>query len=177
MDWGITKYILDNADNTDSQDRPSYWFLIGLFFSAVSFIIGSIKFIIVSFIIGSIVGALFGHSRSRMFWKTWPYWLRGGVVGGGIALMYAILLYSCAYTVTGYDVFRCMGLFELWGPAHPVGLAMAYFQPIFNYSWIWAEGYSSFIAIPVWFFIGAECGALYTMFWALIEYVKSKIKK
>src|SRR3990167_2642175 len=161
-DGEITKYILDNADNKSSQARPPYWFLIGLLFSAVASITGSIRFIVVSFLIGTIVGVFFGHSKSRAFWKRCPYWLRGGVVGGGTALIYAILFYSCAYAVSDYGIFGCMGLFQLWGPAYPVALAMVYFQPIFNYSWIWAEGYSAFVAIPVWIFVGAELGALYT---------------
>lgn len=163
----ITKYILGNLDNTNSQGKPPYWFLVGLFLSAVAFIIGSVQFIVVSFLVGSTIGVLFGYAKSRLIWKHWPYWLRGGVIGGGVALIYAVLLYSCAYSVSGYAVFGCMGLFQLWGPAYPVGLIIAYFQPIFNYSWIWAEGYSTFIAVPVWFVFGSLIGTF-------IGFVKNK---
>lgn len=176
-DGKITKYILDNDDNKNYLGKPPYWISVGFFFSAVAFIIGSIKFIIVSFLIGCIIGALFGNKKSIILWKHCPYWLRGGIVGGGIALIYAILLISCVYTVSDYGVFGCMGLFELWGPAYPVGLAMAYFQPIFNYSWIWAEGYSFLVAIPVGFISGALLGALGGAFWVLIKYIKSRKNK
>ncbi len=35
-----------------------------------------------------------------MSWKKWPYWLRGGVIGGGIGLVFAALTTSCLSLVS-----------------------------------------------------------------------------
>ena len=43
-----------------------------------------------------------------MNWKHWPYWLRGGVIGGGVTLVSVFLFYSCILLDTSHGSFLCL---------------------------------------------------------------------
>lgn len=102
-----------------------------------------------------------------MNWKNWPYWLKGGVIGGGVALIYALLFYSCPFITSGYNIIGCGAVFYMLGPIYPVGWLLGIIQSIFNYAWILPEFYAPVISVAAWFVVGAFLGAL-------IQYTKSK---
>lgn len=102
----------------------------------------------------------------NMNWKHWPYWLRGGVVGGGVALGFYLLAYMCF--LVGGDYF-CL-IFYIAGPIYPAGLFLNLFEPVFNYSSAVVEASAPILSVPIWFIFGSLIGAL-------AGSIKSKNKK
>ncbi len=56
----------------------------------------------------------------RSNWKKWPYWLRGGVIGGGVALLFVVLFFSCSLVITPGG-FLCLP-FILVSPLYPIAM-------------------------------------------------------
>lgn len=89
----------------------------------------------------------------NMSWKHWPYWLRGGVIGGGVTAVSIVPLYLCDLIVTGYGDLGC-------------GLAFLIISPMFPLFWLSARFGPFPVSIPVfmvagviiWFIIGALIG-------------------
>src|SRR3989338_3279021 len=52
------------------------------------------------------------------FWKNWPYWLRGGVVGGGIVILSLTLGFSCLHFLISGESYgiECIPLALPWIP-------------------------------------------------------------
>jgi|SRR3989344_7677296 len=94
-----------------------------------------------------------------MFWKRMPYWLRGGVVCGGVTIASAILAFGCpqmVYLFLGNDPgFVC--------------LPFVFISPLFPIYIIW-ERIQFFDKLPfllsplfgtiVWFLLGSFAGFL-----------------
>ncbi|MBI2889052.1 MAG: hypothetical protein HYY10_03975 [Candidatus Liptonbacteria bacterium] len=95
-------------------------------------------------------------------WKRWPYWLRGGAIGGGTALIYLVLLYTCPG-----GGFGCLIFFYVIGPVYPVAWLMTLVSPVFNYGDAFAEAYAPIVSVPFWFVLGSIIGLV-------VGYVKSK---
>ena len=87
-----------------------------------------------------------------MNFKKWPHWLRGGVIGGGVALVFYLIVSFC------FDYF-CL-VFYIISPIYPVIFLLNLLGPIFNYSWIYAEVYAPIVSIPIYFILGSIIGAL-----------------
>lgn len=95
-------------------------------------------------------------------WKHWPYWLKGGVIGGGVAVLFSILSFSCLYFLTspGSWGFECL----------PFALP---FLPIINFLFRFPATYSfpsviiTVIEIALYFTAGSLLGVL-------VYYIKSK---
>ncbi|MBI2888946.1 MAG: hypothetical protein HYY10_03420 [Candidatus Liptonbacteria bacterium] len=89
-----------------------------------------------------------------MHWKKWPYWLRGGVIGGGIAIISAALTELCASQIPslGYSSlgFECLPLAIPWIPLWPALWALK----IQNTATLF------FIGVVIWFFLGSLIGTL-----------------
>lgn len=156
VDGEITKYILDSNDKSSHSNKFPYWF--GLFFSTLALLTSSIKFIVISFFVGLIIGILFSYVKSKIFWKQLPYWLKGGVVGGGVVFISVVLTQFCEYQilVPGYSGlgFECFPFAVPWIPF--------WFIPNFVSLKIY-EG----AVILIWFASGSVLGYLF-------GYIKSK---
>ena len=97
-------------------------------------------------------------------WKHWPYWLRGGVIGGGVTLVSVFLVYSCDLLDTSTGSFFCL-----------IPLVLS---PMFPFVWL-VDTNSQLSALPGiflpiisivgWFLIGSLLGVL-------VEYIKSRRK-
>lgn len=101
-----------------------------------------------------------------MNWKNWPYWLRGGVIGGGVTVVSVALFYSCTLLDTTHGSFLCLP-FLFISPMFPFAILFDELGPIFQYQ-------LPFILMPVisiisWFIIGSFFGVL-------IGYIKSRKK-
>jgi len=127
----------------------------------------------------NLTDALFVFTLSRVTiscmksWKQWPYWLKGGVIGGGVAFLFYFLLYGCFFA-TSIDLkpgevgstYYCLVFFVI-SPIYPVGLLLNLLGPIFDYSSGFVEAYAPILSIPIWFIIGSIVGAL-------VGYIKIK---
>ena len=87
-----------------------------------------------------------------MNFKKWPYWLKGGVIGGGVAFIFYLIVSFC------FDYF-CL-VFYIVSPIYPAGLILNSLGPVFHYSSGFAEAYAPVFSIPIWFIIGLLIGAL-----------------
>ncbi|MDO8482894.1 MAG: hypothetical protein Q7S86_03695 [bacterium] len=90
-------------------------------------------------------------------WKHWPYWLRGGVIGGGVTLLFVVLFYSCGLFDTDSESFFCLP-FIIVSPSFPFAILFDKLNPIFQYQ-------LPFIIMPVvsvlsWFIFGSFVGLL-----------------
>jgi len=94
-------------------------------------------------------------------WKKWPYWLRGGVIGGVIGILPLVAILFCSFG------FGCVSLFL--APLFPIRVLIGFSDPIFHYNWTFTEGYAPIINIILWFFTGSLVGAL-------VGYIKSRKK-
>ncbi len=109
------------------------------------------------------------------FWKKLPYWLKGGVIGGGIALACYLLMNSCFLLSSiglkagevGFSYY--CSAFYILGPAYPTAWLINLFEPILHYSWTSAEVYAPVLSIPLWFILGSFIRIL-------VGYIKSKKK-
>ena len=105
-----------------------------------------------------------------MHWKQWPNWLRGGMIGGGIALAYLASLYTCSFLFTGIGGnFACFTIFYIAGPVYPVAWLMVFVSPLFHYGGAFAEAYAPIVSVPTWFVLGSTIGLV-------VGYTKSKQK-
>ena len=100
------------------------------------------------------------------FWNKWPYWLRGGIIGGVVALLSVLLYYSCSVVVSGYTAFWC-GIFISFGPVYAVfwllniaGLGFLLHDTIWGHVFSYSDTRLFIISIIVWFFLGALVGTL-----------------
>lgn len=91
------------------------------------------------------------------FWKNWPYWLRGGVIGGGITLIFVVLFYSCNILDTSPGSFLCLP-FIITSPIFPFAILFDNLDPFFHYR-------LPFVFVPVgsvagWFVVCSLIGFL-----------------
>ncbi len=101
-------------------------------------------------------------------WKQWPYWLRGGVIGGGVSLAFVVLWYFCALsanTNTPSEVasgFVCLSIFT-FSPIFPIAFLLNMVgQSLVNDSasvitYIFLI--SPIASVIVWFMVGSLIGA------------------
>lgn len=101
------------------------------------------------------------------FWKNWPYWLRGGVIGGGVTLLYVLLVYSCDYTTSGYSSLDCGLTFLVFGPIYPIFLLGVFFVGTLDIPSPFET--LMMISVVAWLIIGALIGLL-------VGYLKSRKK-
>ncbi|MDO8590679.1 MAG: hypothetical protein Q7R65_01735 [bacterium] len=96
-----------------------------------------------------------------MNWKHWPYWLKGGVIGGGITIISIIIVYSCG--LFDSDYFCLVPLF--FSPMYLVVALLDNLESFFNITIsfeIWM-----LISVVIWFAIGSFIGSL-------VGFIKSK---
>lgn len=97
-----------------------------------------------------------------MIWKNWPYWLRGGIIGGGVTLIFAILTQFCEYLVVtpGYTGLglECLPFAIPFIPLWPFNSFLKFSNILFI-----------LLACITWFLIGSFIGLL-------IRYIKLKKK-
>jgi hypothetical protein len=95
-----------------------------------------------------------------MHWTKWPYWLRGGIIGLVISLVFVILTETCGYFVT----------------PNPLGVrCILYMIPLFPSIWIVnilglyriSEVLFDIILVVPYFIIGALIGGI-------IDLIKNK---
>ena len=76
-----------------------------------------------------------------MNWKHWPYWLRGGVIGGGVVLLFHTLSFSCLYffTFPGSWGLECFPFAIPWIPfwfiPNFTSLPMISYEAIVFFAW------------------------------------------
>ncbi len=87
-----------------------------------------------------------------MHWKKWPYWLRGGVIGGGIALVSTILTHFCEFQGLGPD---CVLVSIPWLILVPV---LLWHPPFSNLPLAAFYPFTIPIGIGIYFFLGAVVG-------------------
>ena len=85
-------------------------------------------------------------------WKQWPYWLRGGVIGGGITLLSYVLSISCLYFLTSTDSWglECLPFAIPWIPF--------WFVPDLTSLSLSSVNYG-IIVVAIWFLAGSVIGA------------------
>ncbi|MBM3256921.1 MAG: hypothetical protein FJY98_01155 [Candidatus Liptonbacteria bacterium] len=96
-----------------------------------------------------------------MTWKKWPYWLRGGVIGGVIALISSILTHICEFQGIGLD---CVLVGFPWLVLTPIFLWQL---PFFNFALITLYPLTILIGIGIYFFLGSFVGNI-------IGYIKKR---
>ena len=90
-----------------------------------------------------------------------PYWLKGGIIGGGLTLLSIGLAYACPFLTPDND----------WGCALSFYIPMIPFIPLFDNVEIIREIANSFfqnspfilihiVSIAVWFIVGSLIGTL-----------------
>jgi|SRR3989344_6594889 len=89
------------------------------------------------------------------FWKKWPYWLRGGVIGAVVTLIFLAFFYSCVLNATLGAVAGC-GSILVFSPIIPIVFLFDQFS----------NDRTPFAIIPiasvlVWFVVGALLGVLH----------------
>jgi hypothetical protein len=99
-----------------------------------------------------------------MKWNTWPYWLRGGVIGGGVVLVWGLSIYACNWFVGGEN-FICLPLL-FFSPLLPVASLLDYLYSTYTFSFPFDF---LVIGIIVWFAVGVLIGVT-------VRYLKSKKK-
>ena len=100
------------------------------------------------------------------FWQNWPYWLKGGVIGGGVGIIYETLLYSCSL-ISSWGSFGCGVAVLVAGPLYPVWWLESK-MPMF-YVFEQVELYRQLTDITILFVFGSIVGIL-------INYFKSNKK-
>ena len=101
--------------------------------------------------------------------------MRGGVIGGGVAIIFYLLLYSCFFFANiGLEpgevgfTYSCL-VFAVISPIYPVAWLLSFLEPVFNYHWTFAGAYAPILSIPIWFVISTLIGAI-------VDHIKSKKK-
>ena len=88
-----------------------------------------------------------------MSWKKWPYWVRGGVIGGGIALLSAGLTDLCEYLVVvpGYTGLglECLPFAAPWVPFWFLGNTTSLSTTVYTA-----------VGVVIWFIFGSFIGQL-----------------
>ena len=106
-----------------------------------------------------------------MGWKKWPYWLKGGVIGGGVALAFVAVWYGCALygDSTGRpgeigNAFLCLSVFFLTPASFPTMQLMNFvgqgvsIAPVTLIELIFL--YAPIVNILVWFLLGGFIGSI-----------------
>src|SRR5437773_6813792 len=95
-----------------------------------------------------------------MTWNKWPYWLKGGVIGGGIAFISTLFFISTPIPCVGWTALLCNSWsfwslpFILLVPLHPL-----FTHLIKNYPQSSTLLISASVVIT-WFLIGSVIGAI-----------------
>lgn len=84
-----------------------------------------------------------------MHWTKWPYWLRGGVIGGGVAILSAALSDVCANIFSESLNLVCLLFVLPWIPF--------WYLPIT----LLPTTIFSIIGIVTWFIVGALAGSVF----------------
>jgi hypothetical protein len=89
-------------------------------------------------------------------WKQWPYWLRGGVIGGGVALILGLLSSFCIYITTPPFASENLGL-----QCVPFSVPFFIFWFV-SLDFVLDTSYSLlFLTVLIWFALGAVFGAVF----------------
>ena len=137
---------------------------------ALSLFVGDTSFLIGSIVLGAFIGWLYGRWVDSSVWNRTPYWLRGGVIGGGIALICYLLVYGC-FNYIGFllgsgaeeIVLQCFILYVV-GPIFPTGWFIVLAGSLFGDYGLFAEVYSPILSIPAWFIMGSLVGMVIGLF-------------
>src|SRR6266852_1762937 len=100
-----------------------------------------------------------------MHWHTWRYWLRGGVIAGGITFLSFLLFYSCGlanFNNSAPESWACLPLLVV-SPMFPFAILMET-DPLFHS--LPTDDLPT-ISIVAWFIIGSLIGAV-------VDYMKSR---
>lgn len=100
---------------------------------------------------------------NKELWKSLPYWLKGGIIGGLISVVFVILYFSCFILSGSYS---CL-VFATYGPMYFSAQLANYFSDYFGYDWIFAEAYAWLISIPLTILVTLIVGLL-------IGFIKSR---
>ncbi|OHA23029.1 MAG: hypothetical protein A3B98_01995 [Candidatus Taylorbacteria bacterium RIFCSPHIGHO2_02_FULL_43_55] len=114
----------------------------------------SFHFLLISILIGILINNL---------WNRYPYFIKGGVYGGYLAIMFILFAYLCIFfSYFSYDQYAGLGCiaFFAFGPAFISATLMDFIQPMFNYDWIYIEVYSVIYSIPLFIVIGIIIGQI-----------------
>ena len=90
------------------------------------------------------------------FWKKWPYWLRGGVMAGGVTSIWTLIFYLCGWVVNS---FVCI-IPLLFSPMYPIQILINRFQSILNFSPQLSFEANILITIIIWTVVGTVIGFL-----------------
>lgn len=100
------------------------------------------------------------------FWKKIPYWLKGGIIGGGVTLIFVGLAYTCPFFSPD----------DGWGCAFSFYIPLIPFLPLLDNMEIARSFFQAipFALLPIfyvvmWFIIGSLIGVV-------AGYIKSKKK-
>jgi len=113
-------------------------------------------------ILGAAVSILIGILINNL-WNRYPYFIKGGVYGGYLAIMFILFAYLCIFfSYFSYDQYAGLGCiaFFAFGPAFISATLMDFIQPMFNYDWIYIEVYSVIYSIPLFIVIGIIIGQI-----------------
>lgn len=101
-------------------------------------------------------------------WKHWPYWLKGGVIGGGVAVLFVFLYLPCEQAALrtfresgGGADFTDLKCLSLEWPMLPIQIVIPSFINTFSGATLIV------VSILLWSFIGSLIGVL-------ISRIKSK---
>jgi len=122
---------------------------------------------------GLFLGVLLGIFRSVIKtarYQLLPFWIRGGIIGGGVALIYYLLVYGC-FNYIGFllgsgaeeIVLQCFILYVV-GPIFPTGWFIVLAGSLFGDYGLFAEVYSPILSIPAWFIMGSLVGMVIGLF-------------
>lgn len=104
-----------------------------------------------------------------MHWRKWPYWLRGGVIGGGAAIVSGIMFFVCPIALS---VFFATPLSDEPGMANDADfacVAILLFSPLTPVAVIWDDNpfldrlpplLLPVVSAALWFPLGAVLGAI-----------------
>ena len=100
------------------------------------------------------------------FWKKLPYWLKGGIIGGGVTLVFVGLAYACPFFSPN----------DGWGCAFSFYIPLIPFFPLLDNmeivrSFVQAIPFAllPILYIAIWFTVGSLVGFF-------VGYIKSKNK-
>ena len=59
-------------------------------------------------------------SMNINFWKNYPYWIKGGIIGGAVTLVFIVLFYSCTLLPVKYSWYCLIPL--VFSPMFPFAI-------------------------------------------------------
>ena len=98
-------------------------------------------------------------------WRKWPYWLKGGVIGGGVTLAFVLIYYGCNAVLA--EGFLCL-IPLFFSPLYPIANFIDSY-PLLRETPILFLSSLTILGLLLWFTIGSIIGLL-------VGYLKSNKK-